>query len=54
MSAIEDPGAPGGFDHSGRLILVDTDRHVRAFCNGTDPEEVTEFMKEIDQLLDEL
>lgn len=51
VAALEDPGAPGGFDHSGRLILVDSDRHIRSFCNGTDPEEVDEFMKDIDQLL---
>jgi protein SCO1/2 len=52
VSAIEDPGAPGGFDHSGRFILVDRDRHVRAFCNGTISEEVDAFMEQIDRLLE--
>lgn len=52
VSALEDPGAPGGFDHSGRLILVDKNRHVRAFCNGTVTEEVDTFMEQIDQLLE--
>lgn len=52
--AIEDPDAPGGFDHSGRLILVDEDRHVRSFCNGTDPESVDRFMEDIDKLLAEM
>jgi protein SCO1/2 len=52
VSAMEDPGAPGGFDHSGRLILVDKDHHVRAFCNGTVTEEVDQFMHEIDFLLE--
>jgi len=52
--AIEDPTAPGGFDHSGRLILVDENRHVRAFCDGTKAEEVTEFMTEVDRLLAEM
>lgn len=51
--AIEDPSAPGGFDHSGRLILVDAKRHVRAFCDGTDPKSVDQFMKDIDRLLKE-
>jgi len=51
--AIEDPDAPGGFDHSGRLILVDDQRHVRAFCNGTEAEEVDRFMKDIELLLQE-
>jgi len=51
--AVENPDAPGGFDHSGRLILVDTKRHVRSFCNGTDATEVDRFMKDIDLLLKE-
>lgn len=51
--ALENPDAPGGFDHSGRLILVDKNRHVRAFCDGTDAAEVDRFMQEIDLLLAE-
>ncbi|MCB9292340.1 MAG: SCO family protein [Lewinellaceae bacterium] len=49
--AVEDPNAPGGFDHSGWLLLVDQDRHIRSYCNGTEPEKVDEFMKDIDWLL---
>ena len=52
--AIEDPDAPGGFDHSGRLILIDQHRHVRSFCNGTDPDDVDRFMEDIQLLLDEM
>ena len=51
--ATEDPSAPGGFDHSGRLIMVDKNRHVRAFCDGTNAEEVDRFMKDIERLLKE-
>lgn len=51
--ATEDPSAPGGFDHSGRLILVDKNRHVRSFCDGTDAEDVNRFMKDIEVLLKE-
>lgn len=51
--AKEDPTSPGGFDHSGRLILVDKNRHVRAFCDGTNAEEVDRFMKDISLLLEE-
>ncbi|MBL7826384.1 MAG: SCO family protein [Saprospiraceae bacterium] len=49
--AKEDPSAPGGFDHSGRLILVDKNRHVRSFCDGTNAESVDKFMKDIEKLL---
>ena len=51
--AKEDPKSPGGFDHSGRLILVDKKRHVRSFCDGTDAEDVDRFMKDIKRLLRE-
>ena len=52
--AIENPDAPGGFDHSGRIILVDPQRRVRSFCDGTDPESVTKFLEDIDKLLLEM
>ncbi len=51
--AKKDPSVPGGFDHSGRLILVDEHRHVRSFCDGTDSESVDQFMTDIQCLLDE-
>jgi protein SCO1/2 len=51
VSAVVDPSVPGGFDHSGRIILLDKNRHVRGFAEGTDPESVTNFFKTIDQLL---
>ncbi len=51
VSVIEDPLAPAGFDHSGRIILVDKARRVRGFCEGTDPESVTAFFDSVDKLL---
>ncbi len=50
---IEDPEVPGGFDHSGRFILIDENRHIRSFCDGTDPGDVDRFMEDIQTLLDE-
>lgn len=52
--AKEDPEAPGGYDHSGRLILVDKNKHVRSFCDGTNAEEVDRFMMDIEKLLNEM
>lgn len=49
--AKEDENAPGGFDHSGWLLLIDKDRHIRAYCDGTKEEAVTKFMEDIDWLL---
>ncbi len=51
VAAYEDADAPGGFDHSGKIILVDKKRHIRAFAEGTDPEDVTQLLKDIDLLL---
>lgn len=53
VSVVEDPSAPKGFDHSGRIILVDKNRHVRGFAEGTDTSSVTSFFNTIDQLLNE-
>jgi protein SCO1/2 len=51
VSVVDDPSAPAGFDHSGRIILLDRNRHIRGFCEGTDPESVTAFFETVDQLL---
>ena len=52
--ALEDADAPGGYNHSGRLVLVDKNRHLRAFCDGTDTESVTKFLGDIENLLAEM
>jgi len=51
--AIEDSSVPGGFDHSGKIILTDREGHVRAFCEGTDPESIPQFIKDVSTLIDE-
>ncbi len=53
VSVVEDPLAAKGFDHSGRIILLDKNRRVRGFCEGTDPESVTAFFDTVDKLLKE-
>ncbi|MEM8584131.1 MAG: SCO family protein [Bacteroidota bacterium] len=45
--AEENPDAPGGFDHTGYLVLVDRKGMVRAYANGTDPEAVTHFIDDV-------
>lgn len=51
--AIEDESAPEGFDHSGKIILTDKEGHIRAFCEGTDPETIPQFIKDVSILIDE-
>lgn len=50
---VEDDEAPGGINHSGKIILVDKQRRIRSFADGTDPNEVERFMEDIDKLLKE-
>lgn len=51
VPAFEDADAPGGFDHSGKLLLIDGEGHLRGFAEGTEDEDVTEFFATIDALL---
>lgn len=51
--ALEDENAPGGFDHSGWLLLVDKNRNIRSYCLGTDEQEVERFIGDIENLLDD-
>ncbi len=51
--AIEDQDVPGGFDHDGRLVLVDKNKHIRSFCNGLDEKDVERFIGDIKNLLSE-
>jgi protein SCO1/2 len=49
----EDEDAPGGLDHSGKLILTDKEGHIRSFSEGTDPDETPKLIKDIKTLLKE-
>lgn len=53
VAVVEDDEAPGGLDHSGKIVVVDKSGHVRAFAEGTDPDDVTDLMNEIDILIGE-
>jgi protein SCO1/2 len=53
LSAQEDPSAPGGFDHSGYIALIDRKRQIRGFYDGTDPKKVDLLIKDIAILLKE-
>lgn len=51
--AMDDPAQPGGFGHSGFLILVDTDKHIRAVYDGTRAELVDSIVSDIKYILNE-
>jgi protein SCO1/2 len=53
VSAVVDSTAPGGFDHDGKILLIDPERHIRGFYDGTDPEAVDRMMEDIRFLLEQ-
>ena len=52
-AAHYDENAPGGYLHSGGLLLVDKNKHIRGVYDGTDPMETKRLIKDIDILLKE-
>lgn len=52
-TAYPDSTAPGGFTHSGGLLLIDKDRHIRGVYNGTDADETSRLINDITILLKE-
>ena len=52
VAAFEDADAPGGFDHSGKILLIDKVGHVRSFSEGTDPENTPKIIADVAKLLE--
>lgn len=53
VSAAEDPDAPGGHVHSGNFILVDSQRRLRGYYDGTKEASVDKLLQDMDILLNE-
>lgn len=53
VSAMEDKNEPGGFAHSGKLILFDEEHNIRGFYDGTSEHQTQELIKAISHFLNE-
>lgn len=53
VAALDDPDAPGGIEHSGRILLIDKAGHIRAQTEGTEPSQTSGFIRQVKQLLKE-
>ncbi|MEM0999206.1 MAG: SCO family protein [Bacteroidota bacterium] len=53
LAANEDSTAPGGFAHSGALILLDQKRDIRGYYSGVSEEETAEMIGDMKKLLAE-
>ena len=51
---MADPDAPGGFNHSGRITVVDAEGYIRAKANGLVKAEVDALLEDIKTLLHEM
>lgn len=52
-TAYADSAEPGGYLHSGGLLLIDKNRHIRGVYDGTNPKETKRLIKDIELLLKE-
>lgn len=54
ISVAEDEEMPGGLTHSGKIILLDENRDIRGYFDGTDEGDTEKMIKDIQLLLNEL
>ncbi|MCC6815485.1 MAG: SCO family protein [Saprospiraceae bacterium] len=52
--ASDDPEAPGGINHSGWILLIDKDNHIRSYADGTNDTEVDRLLSDLKILLSEM
>jgi protein SCO1/2 len=52
-TAYSDSTAPGGYIHSGGLLLIDKNKHIRGVYDGTDQAETERLISDIKKLLNE-
>jgi protein SCO1 len=50
ISALEGDGGPEDFIHSDKFVLIDKDRRIRGFYDGTDTKDVKRLIDEIEVL----
>jgi protein SCO1/2 len=53
ISALNGDGGPTDFIHDDKLILIDKEKHIRGYYDGTKPKEVNRLLDEINVLLGE-
>lgn len=51
VNALIDANSPGGYAHSGHFVLVDKDRRIRGYYDGTTEEGADKLMRDMDRLL---
>lgn len=53
LAVDEDPRAPGGFLHSELFVLVDKQKRIRGYYDGTDTTDVNKLIRDVEILIAE-
>lgn len=53
ITATDGDGGPDDFIHSDKFVLIDTQKRIRGFYNGTEETEVAQLIKDIKKLANE-
>lgn len=53
LVAADGDGGPEDFIHSEKLVLIDKEKRIRGYYNGTDEKEITQLIRDIKKLKDE-
>lgn len=51
--ATDGDGGPGDFIHSDKIVLIDTQKNIRGYYNGTNPDEIKQLITDIKKLENE-
>jgi protein SCO1/2 len=53
LGALKDENSPGGYIHSGSFVLLDKNKKIRGYYNGTDAKEVDQLILDLREFIDE-
>lgn len=53
LGALKDENSPGGYIHSGSFVLIDKDKKIRGYYDGTDAKEVDQLILDLKEFISE-
>jgi len=53
LGALKDENSPGGYIHSGSFVLIDKNKKIRGYYDGTDAKEVDRLILDIKEFINE-
>jgi protein SCO1/2 len=53
LGALKDDNSPGGYIHSGSFVLIDKNKQIRGYYDGTDAKEVDQLILDLKEFISE-